>query len=263
MPMKKIYAKIATVLVLAVSLLTSCDIGNEADPLVLADVEKEFTLGMSEKFASDRRELQFLLATIRNQSCRNYQIEFDWTRVGTSLTLSVEKIVAPEICQTGTAPARSTVDAGQLPDGVYGFKVNLGNAVSSAGKLTVNSSLYSIKMDAENGFKLQPAELLRIPNGVIWGLVAYTNNFRNAAEQFTQELFKVSSSSNLRTGYYGQFTVANNGIVLEQSPDQPHITFVRQFSDDPAKLEALVAQFRQQYGTSISIQLYNTSGKVF
>ncbi len=262
--MKQKYTLFALVLLICCGGWSGCKFGNSGDPIVVADVEKEFNVSMIERFEPGKRELLFQLSTIKNQPCQNYTIDYNWHQNGSVLDLNLSKIVAPEICQPGALPAAGVVYANTLESGSYALNISLGQTVTSKGSLAVNNTAYTIRMDMENGFKILQSELLRIPDGVIWGFVSFPQTSRAIGEKFIQDLVKLSAETALRKGYYGQFTIADTGVTLVNQPtDNPVIAFTRTFIDQNSKLEKLLAQYRAINNSGLTLKLYNTDGKEF
>lgn len=262
--MKQKYTLFALVLILFCGGWSGCKFGNSGDPIVVADVEKEFNISMIERFEPGKRELLFQVATIKNQPCQNYTIDFNFHRLGNVVDLNLTRIVAPEICQPGTMPASALVYTNTLEPGSYAMNISLGQTVTSKGSLAVNNTAYTIKMDTENGFKILQSELLRIPDGVIWGFVSFPQTSRIIGEKFIQDLFKLSTETTLRKGYYGQFSIADAGVAVANQPtDNPVIAFTRTFIDQNSKLENLIAQYRAINNSGLTLKLYNTEGKEF
>jgi hypothetical protein len=262
--MKHKYTLYTLVVLLFCSGWSGCKFGNTGDPIVVADVEKEFNVSMIERFEPGKRDLQFLISTIKNQPCQNYTIDFNWYQNSNVLDLNLSKIVAPENCKPGTSPAMGLVFTNPLDPGSYTLNISLGQTVTSKGRFAVNNDAYTMKMDVQNGFKILQNELLRIPDGVIWGFVSFQQTSSSVADKFIQDLFKLSSDKGLRKGYYGQFIISDSGTsLLDQPTDAPSVAFVRSFQDKTSKLESLIAQYRAQNNNGMTFKIYNTDGKEF
>jgi hypothetical protein len=256
--------KIVFLLLFALS-LQSCELGQGKDPILVADVDKEFDFALWEVLNKGVRHLQLNISSIKEKECLNYRIDQNMRQNGPNISLNINQIIAPEICERGVGPAKGAIDLNPLPNGRYNLSVNLGKIVPSKGTLTINPDSYIINMPDQFGFRLLQTTLNRIPDQTIWGFIAYQDDTRNAANEFIAELNKISQLESLPKGYYGYFSVGDNGEMnIAQPPiDRPIITFSRNFTDTDAKLEALVKSFRNKYPQSLLINLNNTDGKVF
>jgi len=132
--MKQKYTLFALVLLICCGGWSGCKFGNSGDPIVVADVEKEFNVSMIEQFEPGKRELLFQLSTIKNQPCQNYTIDYNWHQNGSVLDLNLSKIVAPEICQPGALPAAGVVYANTLESGSYALNVDFPHVDALSGQ---------------------------------------------------------------------------------------------------------------------------------
>jgi hypothetical protein len=245
--------------------LTHCDNGNGKDPILVADVEKEFDVKLWEVLKPNERYLQLQISTIKDKDCLNYGIDQSLKQNGPNLELNINKILAPEVCQRGIGPAKSTLDLKTLTQGRFNLTVNLGKVVPSKGSITITASAFSFYMPEQYGFRLTKTTLYRVPEQTIWGYVAYTEGNKTAADQFIQELVKISRDAGLERGYYGYFEV-NESNSLEfpvLNIDKPILAFARNYTDTDPKLEALIKNFRSKYPQVLQISINNNQGKAF
>jgi hypothetical protein len=245
--------------------LIQCDNGDGKDPILIADVEKEFDVKLWEVLKPTERYLQLQISTIKDKDCLNYGIDQNIKQNGPNLELNINKVLPPELCQRGIGPAKAILDLKTLTQGRYNLTVNLGKVVPSKGSITVTSSAYSFYMPEQYGFRLQKTILNRVPEQTIWGYVAYSEGNKAAADQFLQELVKISRDAGLDKGYYGYFEV-NESNALEfptLNIDKPILSFARNYIDTDPKLEALIKNFRSKYPQALLISANNNLGKVF
>jgi hypothetical protein len=245
--------------------LTQCDNGDGKDPILVADVEKEFDVQLWEVLKPTERYLQLQISTIKDKDCLNYGIEQSIKQSGSNLELNINKVLPPEVCQRGIGPAKASLELKTLTQGRYNLTVNLGKVVPSKGSITITPSAFSFYMPEQYGFRLQKTTLYRIPEQTIWGYVAYSEGNKAAADQFIQELVKISRDAGLERGYYGYFEInENNGLDFPNlNIDKPILAFARNYLDTDPKLETLIKNFRNKYPQVLQISLSNNLGKVF
>ncbi len=246
-------------------MLTQCELDGGKDPILVADVEKEFDVKLWEVLKPTERYLQLHISTIKDKDCLNYGIDQSIKQNGSNLEFNINKVLPPEVCQQGIGPAKAVLDLKTLTQGRYNLTVNLGKVVPSRGSITVTSSAYSFYMPEQYGFRLQKTILNRVPEQTIWGYVAYTEGNKTVADQFLQELVKISRDAGLDKGYYGYFEVnESNGLEFPTlNIDKPILSFARNYIDTDPKLEALIKNFRSKYPQGLQISLNNNLGKVF
>lgn len=244
--------------------LAGCQLGAPEDPIIIPDVEKEFTLDLWENLGVDKRELVFLIQTVKNQNCQNYQIECYLEQKNKDWALSISKIVPPEVCQPGSSPAKNTVNAGQVYPSTIKFAVDLRETIVNQGMLNVTEESYKLSLFSQNGLQVSKTELLRIPSSAIWGYVAYQSNAKANADKFIQEINAISTPVSYKKGYYGHFSITDKGTTINGQPnDLPITTFVRQYVLDRSKLSELVERHRSANGENLKITLLTGFGDVF
>lgn len=232
--------------------LGSCELAKLSDPVVVSDVENEFNLNPWEKLSPEGRSFQLQLSTRKNQVCQNAVIDFELSRSGNRLSLSLREIQAPEDCTPGDDPATALADAGSLPAGFYELSVDLENTVFNKGQLTITANRYLLNMESSDGFTLLHRELLRVPRESIWGYITYEeNDDEPLAEAFVTELSLLSTGLTFDKGYYGHFQVGDKNLVAITG--RPSTTRIRQFAVQllPGKLEEverLAERYRTEYG---------------
>lgn len=253
------------VLVIGVILAGSaCEIGKVGDPILIADVEEEFTVELQEKFSPGKRELLLKLATVKQQDCSNYQIRYQWLQRLKQLQLSIRDLVRTSDCQPGPAPALATVTAGNFATGDYELTIDLQQTVVNEGILTITPELYRIKMNTEYGLSFLNRELRQIPNETIWGYIAYSPAKLNTARELRDALQKQTQGLALRSGDYGYFSASASNISLKGVPGNlTYFPLVRRFTGQGDELAALIGNFRDIHGAELQVVMQDTNGRIY
>jgi hypothetical protein len=251
-------------------LITSCDFSSLDDPIVIPEVEDEFTVDLWENLGatSEERNLIVKIESVKKEKCLNYRIDHQFIRNDNRLKIALNSLIQPSDCVAGEATVKADVNAGYLKNGIYLFNIDLKNTVFNDGQLTVLGDSYTLKMQSENGFSLRHKELLRVPDGAVWGYVQYRQAADEAAaNKFLEELKSIGQNPTwYRVGYYGHFSLNHSDrkvTVFEQPSTSPLKTFLYQYTDEPGKLNNLLNTYRQTYGNRLTIKLYNAKGEVF
>lgn len=258
--------KVLSLLVL-VTILSSCNLDSLKDPVVVAEVNNEFEIGLWEELAPFGKNFYFNINTIEEYDCENYSIDYNLIKKFREFNISLADIQEPGDCQEGTNFATASLDLGTLSNGFYELNIDLKNTVINQGQLTVSSDSYLIEMEDAKGISFLQHELLRVPDFTLWGHVSYGEAMEQAADDFIAQLDSISHSKVLKKGYYGYFSVEeenSNKIVLPDAPTgDAYKTFLFHYEGQDTPLSELVEQFRNEYGDSIQIELMNDQGKTF
>ncbi|MFN7117858.1 MAG: hypothetical protein ACK4TA_13745 [Saprospiraceae bacterium] len=247
----------------------SCDFSSLKDPIVITEVEDEFDVDMWESLAPtfEERNLVIKIESAKTEKCLNYRIDYQVYKDGNRLKVALNNIIKPLDCVPGETTVKTDVGIGYLPNSLYSFNIDLKNTVFNDGQLIVRSDSYTLDMYSKNGFSLKRGELLRVPEGAIWGYVTYPqNNDESLANQWVEDLKKISQVPlNYRSGYYGHFTINNldRKVTVNEQPLNNNVkTFLYHYTDDANKLKDLVNRYRQNYGNRLTIRLLNSKGEV-
>lgn len=250
-------------------LVAGCDFSSLDDPIVISEVEDEFYIDLWENLGptQEERNLVVQIESIQTEQCLNYRIDYQFSKDGNRLKIALNNIIKPLDCVTGEATVKSDVNTGYLLNGIYSFNIDLKKTVSNDGQLTVSADSYTLDMQSENGFSMKHEELLRVPDGAIWGYVNYQQAVNESlANKFLEDLKNISQSPTAyRAGYYGHFSIAtaDRKISVNAQPQTSNLkTFLYQYTDQTAKLKNLLATYRSQYGNRLIIQFYNAKGEV-
>lgn len=249
----------------AISLLCgSCELAELGEPILVSNIEKEFTIDLWEKLGPQQRTLQLRVNTIREESCQNARIDYLLSQVNNTIQVSLRKILTPADCISGQAPARAVIDMGAMPAGLYELNIDLKSEVFNNGQLSVLGDRYVINMRSRNGFTLANTELRRVPDQTIWGYVAYSSlDDEETAKKFVLELESISQARAFAPGNYGYFQVQEDGsrVVVTDHPQTARIgQFLYGYEGGKQALQTLVDTYRSRYKDKLNIRLYTSLG---
>ncbi len=241
----------------------SCDFSSLDDAIIVSEVEDEFFVDLWENLDGlYGRELVVKIESIKSEKCLNYRIDYQFSKDGNRLKIGLNSIIIPLDCLPGEAAAKADVNTGSLPNGLYSFNIDLKNTVSNTGQIIVNDDNYTV--DIENkGIVMRRKELVRVPDGAIWGYAAYQQAAdQTIATQFVNDLKNISKAPDTyRSGYYGHFIITSDRQITVNGQTALSKPFLFSFQEEEIKLKNLIASYRQMYGNRLTIQFYNSKGE--
>ncbi len=252
-------------------LISACKDKN--DPDIIVNIEDDFYVNMFEDISNGERRLEFRLTSIKEQDCLNYSIDYNlsFNEGSGMLELSINDLVQPEICIEGNATASVTVPFGAMSNGTYTLFINLKDAITNHGRLSVDDLHYQLDLDSDDGIEITNETLYRVPQQTIWGAVAYnSNNQEDNADAVLNDLKDITivrsiqSDNAYPSGYYGYFDLdESKSISLQVKPEaEYHKPFIFTVDgDDLTAINDLIEAACNQY-PELNIELNMTNGQV-
>ncbi|MCB0521660.1 MAG: hypothetical protein KDD27_22145 [Saprospiraceae bacterium] len=246
------------------SFAVGCKLSDE-DKETIINVSPEFSLDLFESLG-DTRQFQVLIKTVEPQACKNDVIDYSSNKTGNRLLLSLHEIIPTPDCNTGESLVNAEASFGFLENQTYDVEITLKDVLQNLGKLTVSESAYKLELETMDGIELVHHELKRVPANHIWGYVAYENKESSEALAlgFINALKGKSSNSYFQVGYYGYFSINDNGqLLMAAAPEFPFSsTFHFKYDGSLADLEQLLASYRDnQNEQAFKIAIYTSDGK--
>lgn len=254
-----------TTLTAMVLFVSACQSDAMKDPIIVADIEREFTIDLLEILDMEGNYLTLQVETIREESCANAEIDYRVSQNSRQIGVSLNKIVIPVNCQEGNAPARAAINLGKVTLGNFDFSIDLSQTIKNPGTLVNGASSYRLNLKTENGIQILHRELLKIPEQTIWGWIAYSATTQQVASEVVGEISKLSSGRNFERGYYGHFTLSDDQLSIRQSPEKqlflPVLINLQREGTD--QLQTILQHYRSRYATEqLSIHLTNWRGQL-
>lgn len=255
-----------TYLLTAISaLLFSCESEPEEQINTLGS---EISLSIAEYLDPQQKNLTFKFLTEKDFPCINYRIAHQVQRIGNTITVELTGIEEADVCLDAIGPATAFVDFSNLAEGDYELIIKVGEAISNQGVLSVSPDAYQVFMEEPKGLVIENAELLRIPDNIIWGTIKYD------AQQKAKGLYTDLMSSlqgigarekRLSEGNYYYFDVDATGRIRPKNAavDVAEEPFVMEFSGDTDQLVNVLGQISKLYGEEAMVRIYNTKGEEF
>ena len=252
---KNIYA-LSTIFTL---LIFSCNKNKASDKII--DVEKEFTFHLWEQLDENGGNFQIIARTIQNQNCGGTHIGYTQNTIGSKITLTLNNLIAPNLCNGKLEPAVDTINLGNIAKGSYKLNINLKDAVLNEGILVVDEKKYALNMFKLDGIDLPEKEVLRVPKGAIWGFVSYDNGQEAKLNKFNDNLLRFTSPLSIFQGDYGYFNVKPSSVEIKSAFDSKKANvkqILLNLSGSRTDLQNLIQEYRSQ---GLDIKIFTFDGK--
>lgn len=244
--------KLTPILIIAVSLfLTISCRKNLGDKETIIAVDKEFEIIPWETLNDLGGSLQLRIATIQNQECGGTRINYATSSINNQLSVSLKSLAYPLTCNGFAEPAHDTVDLSNIKKGDYPFQVNLKGVVINDGTLHVEDGRYFLEMKTENGISMPKKELLRVPQGAIWGFISNDNGQDARYAQMIDSLKTITTPLSIPAGDYGYFSYTGTdiGIAAKFTTQRPNIRrFIFKQTGTKEQLNGMLKYFRTVAG---------------
>jgi len=238
------------------------------DPIVVSNIETEFSVRMYEQLGGSNRQLVFHISSIQLADCLNGGISYDLLTNDDGINVTIKKVIEPGNCIEGIAPYQTDIYLGSLTEtGTTNIALNLQDVVENHGFLIVNENQYELKLNSSHGLTIPNVVLHKIPESFVWGYVAINHSNQKAiSESFIQSLTNRGYALGLKEGDYGYFYVLASGqlIRLETQMENPVAILPISFGyvGDWNELTNEVETFRQEH-PDIDVRLFNNQGFVY
>lgn len=230
------------------------------DPEIVVNIDDEFKIDLWEDLDNGKSGFAFKVESVRSYDCRNNTINYRQVVGQRSVAITFEDIEKGPVCQAGNAPAMAHIAVGELSVNNYTLFLNLRGSIENRGALNVFEDRFEISMKDHDGIALVRKTLLRVPEGSVWGFVAFdSKEDESLAEQFFRDLEQLEQieSAKYNEGYYGYFSLdANNGLNISEVTDQTYsLPFLYQYKGAKSRLTELVERYQTQHGNRLTVNL--------
>ena len=167
-----------------------------------------------------------------------------------------------------------TLDLVWLPDAIdlstlkksdIPFRLTLKDVIINDGILHVEDGRYFFEMKKENGISMPKKELLRVPQGAIWGFIATDNGQDARYAQMIDSLKTITTPLSMPTGDYGYFnyTGTDIGIAAKFTTSKPTVRrFILRQTGTKDQLNSILKYFRTVAGVDFMILTYDGKSQV-
>lgn len=229
-------------------------------------IDSSIHVTMREEHKGSTTYLKLLLATEKQYSCSNYQINCSGGTLGNTISLKISGYSKPSFCLTSIGPAVAELSLGHLEPKTYLIEIDFQGRMYS-GKLKVDEGAYQLSFNKSKPFLADKPLLRRIPTSTIWGYVGYhkSGSFPKVQGFLDSLVYLGAGPANLSAGDYNEFTIDPGGQI--QTPANTGYYFYQPFvMKYPGNL-SLVNQLVKNYGCnlrdSMNIGLYTHTGEFY
>lgn len=253
------------ILLLASSLTWSCK-RDGTDQGKIIDIKKEFSIQPWEILKETGSEFGFVIASI-DKKCDGTKMRIVPNVVQNGVTVNLQAFINPDTCFNSSDVVRDTVKIGLLSSGDYNLQINLKDVILNSGSLTVSDTKFGVQMISSDGITLTVTDLLRVPQGTIWGTVSYNSSQENLINAFTDSLKSYAHNFSLVNGNYGYFQFSDNNFIPNPKSSAQNFTNQRTYFmrlDKPLySLNNLIQTTKAQLGKNGSVTLMAYNGYTF
>lgn len=182
------------------------------------------------------------------------------------ITIAIEGVQPPDECVGVPGTLRAFLALPALTDGDYALTFQLGNALTSTGRLQVDSGRLLWQVEEAQAIDFRNRETLRMAEGLVWGEVRLQSEAeRPVAQNFIAELKAATIAQNLAPGFYSYFTVTGLGtFAFHESYETAaqNEVFVRQFTGPVETIRTLVYKYRNHQTLPLQIRCFTTFGEI-
>ncbi len=256
---------LSLLLLLGISACQPADI----EPDINIDISDELQIELWEVLDQSQRMLELRVTTLETLDCENYSISFALNQTVNNAIVSINNIVPPHECISGSAPASDQINLGHFQDGDHAIQLNLrNNEIVNLGKLIVRSDFYQLEMESNYGISIPWDYFKKVPENLIWGYL--TINDTDITEQnlvleaFNNRMDPWTEVIGLSSGLYGYFTIENEIPIAVKDKKNTITKNLFLFKETGTRVELIEAinDLRNEFGNLASINMFLSDGSV-
>ncbi len=256
---------------LIVFTISACTDKNET-PVVVFDVEDEFSIRLKENLNINGRDIAFEISSLAGYNCEDVVLDTEFSRTNDGgINIYIHDLIIPNNCTEGNTIPKQELTIGELDNGTYNINITLRNVVINLGELIISEESYVLSFENElKGIVLDAREVLKIPEGFIWGRVEVNNDNANfLLDAFKNKLNNTGAiESFLAIGQYSSFEMSNTGELLFENSSEFNYSFPFVYNygtQNTEGLNGIVQSFLSDYNNTydLDIDLFTYDGKEF
>jgi len=244
--------------------LTACQ-PDDTTPDVNIDISDELRIELWEVLDASQRMLELRVSTLEELDCENYSISFNLNQTASRSMVSINNILPPHECISGTAPASNQIELGHFPEGDHAIELNLkNNEIINIGRLRIKPRSYELDMESDYGIYLPWKILKTVPEDLLWGYLTIEEaaDQNTILDEFHARIASWTESVGLSQGNYGYFNI-ENGTASEIKDQNETITnniFLLKEMGSRTDLKAALNNLRSELGDQASIRVFSSDG---
>ena len=237
-----------------------------SEQIKVIDIKKEFSIQPWEILKESGSEYGFLIASTEKK-CDGTKIRIVPLVSQSDVSINLQAFINPDSCFNTTDVVRDTTKLGLLSNGSYALQINLKDVVLNSGTLSVSDTKLSVQMQSTDGITIPVTDILRVPQGTIWGTIKYNTDQENLVTAFSDSLKTYAHNFSLVNGNYGYFQFIDNSYT--PNPTATTTTFTKQKTyfmrlDKPLKsLTNLIQNTKTQLGKNGNLWIMAYNGVTF
>ena len=224
-------------------------------------IPDEFKIDLHQAVSIEGTYPAFQVSTLDSRTCNNDRIIVTISKVGSGVKIDIIDIDQALTCNNESG--RITTDVYAILDpGVYTISVSLKDQVSNEGFITVTDELFKLNLGTDHGIELGKTNILKIPDGLIWGYNISTPGISSIGNSLLDRLNPyMRTVDQLASGDYGLFTVENKDSYTINTGNHQNIDhqFLMEINTSISEIKEIVRQFREENPDS-EFKVYTSRG---
>ena len=242
-------------------LVTIAGCSKNPEEVNIYSIPDEFKIDLHQAVSIEGTYPAFQVSTLDSRSCNNDRIIVTISKVGSRVEIDIIDIDQALTCNNESGKITTDVYA-VLEPGVYTLSVSLKDQVSNEGFITVTDELFKLNLGTDHGIELGKTNILKIPDGLIWGYNIATLGVSSIGNSLLDRLSPYMKSINkLSSGDYGLFTVENEESYIINTSNNQNIDhqFLMELNTSISDIKEIVRQFKNENPNS-EFKVYTSRG---
>jgi hypothetical protein len=226
-------------------------------------IPDEFKLDLHQAVSSQGSNPAFKISTLDTRTCTNDKLIVTISKIGNSLGIDILDIdVAPQ-CNNISGKVSTDVYA-ILSPGTYALNIDLKDQIINNGTITVTDQSYHLNLNTDYGLKIGKLNILKIPDGLIWGYIKEANTPSiNGTDLYNRLLMHMTPKNDLPSGDYGLFKKEDEEVYFIDAGYSLNIDkkFLMQLNTSISEIKKIVKQFKEE-NPEVEFKIYTSRGVI-
>lgn len=209
-------------------------------------IPDEFKLDLHQAVSSEGSNPAFKISTLKSRSCTNDKIIVTISKIDNKIGIDILEIDPASPCNNLIGKVSTDVNA-ILNPGIYSLNIDLKDQIINKGNITVTDQGYHLNLNTNYGLKMGKLDILKIPDGLIWGYIQKTNESSLIGNSlYDQLLTHMTPVTNIDDGDYGLFTLDGEEVNFNNDGYSLNIDkkFLMHLNTSISEIKEIVSRFK-------------------
>ena len=242
-------------------ILMGCSLSGD-DDVVISTVQPGLRVDLSHPLdLAPQFALNFVTT---DETCGSAKLIADGIVMEDNVHIEISGLLVPAVCDVDRGLISKEIPVGITP-GTYSVRIEIGQELSNRGELTFDGEEYQLSIIDPHGLYIGHDKLYRIPEQIVWGEIRSDTNIPDIIDEFNEAAAAVTSSLNLKDGYYGHFAVENGSEInlsaLTTESNSYNYPFVLRLSSGTDEFRQMLNTIRGAHPNLIEINCTTWTGE--